>query len=155
MKEILVGVISDTHGLLRPEAIQALRGCNSIIHAGDVDKPGILESLEQIAPVTAVRGNCDSGSWTTRLHKTETIQIGEVFLHVIHNLDQLDLDPKEADIRVVISGHTHRPLIEERQGVLFLNPGAAGPKRFDLSPSLVLLRIAGKAVKAELIELED
>lgn len=146
----LIGVISDTHGLLRPQAVDALRGVEHIIHAGDVGKPSVLDPLRAIAPVTAIRGNVDMGDW---LPRTEVVEVGEALLYVLHNLDHLDLDPKAAEMDAVIYGHTHRPSIERRNGVLYLNPGSAGPRRFDLPVSVALLRVTGHQLDAELVTL--
>ena len=127
-----IGVISDTHGLLRPEAIAALRGSDRIVHAGDIGSPDVLRAIEAIAPVTAVRGNNDHGPWAKKLPVTEVLAIGGASLYVIHDVKELDLDPRAAGLAVVIAGHSHRPLSEERDGVLFFNPGSAGPRRFRL-----------------------
>lgn len=149
----LVGVIADTHGLLRPEATAALRGCDLIVHAGDVDRRDVLDLLMDVAPVHAVRGNCDHGAWAAALPATEVLEVEQVRLYVIHDLGQLDLDPEAAGIDVVISGHTHRPACERRDGVLYLNPGAAGPRRFDLPICLARLRIRGRDVAVETVDL--
>ena len=151
---VRVGVISDTHGLLRPEAMAFLSGCDRIVHGGDIAGPTVLEELATIAPVTAVRGNNDKGSWAQRLNETELVRIGEVWIYVIHDLSQLDLDPNAAGIHVVVSGHSHKPKIEEREGVLFVNPGSAGPRRFKLPVCVAELTIAGTSVAARIVELE-
>lgn len=127
-----VGLISDTHGLMRPEALDALQGSSHIIHAGDVGRPEILDALRAIAPLTVIRGNVDVSDWAQALPETEMVTIEGVCLYVLHNLSDLDLDPAAAGIRVVISGHTHKPKIEERGGVIYINPGAAGARRFTL-----------------------
>jgi len=129
-KPLLIGVISDTHGLLRPEAIEALRGSEHIIHAGDVGSPEILEKLSTIAPVTAVRGNIDKGKWSRKLPETDALELGGSSIYVLHDLAQLDLKPKAAGFAVVVSGHSHVPKQETRDGVLYLNPGSAGRRRF-------------------------
>ena len=149
-----VGVISDTHGLLRPEAVEALRGVAWIIHAGDVGKESVLTQLAAVAPVVAIRGNVDRGEWAERLPPTETLQVGDGLLQVIHDVNDLDLSPHAASIRVVISGHSHQPSIREQGGVLYLNPGSAGPRRFKLPVSVARLEVdqAG-GVAARLIEL--
>ena len=152
-QEIVVGVISDTHGLLRPEALNALEGSNLIVHAGDVGKPEILESLREIAPVVAVRGNIDTEAWADELPTWETVEVGSTWLYVLHNLQELDLDPAAGGFHVVISGHTHQPLIEQRRDVLYLNPGSAGPRRFRLPISVARLYIHGTSIDARLIEL--
>jgi len=151
--EQLVGVISDTHGLLRPEAIRTLEGVSLIIHAGDVGTPAVLESLKNIAPVIAVRGNTDRGGWACRLPATEVAEIGGVSLYVLHDLTKLDLNPAAAGFSAVIHGHTHEPGIESKNNVLFLNPGSAGPKRFTLPASVALLRIKNKSLEPEIVIL--
>lgn len=148
-----VGVISDTHGLLRPEAIAALVGSDLILHAGDVGDPEILQSLRELAPIRAVRGNVDRGAWAKELPKTEVVEVGGVVLYMLHNRDELELDPGAAEFAAVISGHSHKPSTEQQQGVLFLNPGAAGPKRFSLPVSVATLRVEKGRLEAELIEL--
>ncbi|MBD1912401.1 MULTISPECIES: metallophosphoesterase family protein [unclassified Leptolyngbya] len=152
--DTLIGVISDTHGLLRPEAIDALAGSSLILHAGDIGKPEILEGLQAIAPTIAVRGNNDKGAWAEHIPEHETIEVGRVLIHVLHILKELTFDPKEKGIGVVITGHSHKPLIEEREGVLFLNPGSAGPRRFKLPISVAQLHLNDSAVHAEIVELE-
>ncbi len=127
-----IALISDTHNLLRPHAVAFLQGSDHIVHAGDICEPGVLRQLEAIAPLTAVRGNNDHGHWATTLRETELVQLGGVWLYVIHDLSDLDIDPGAAGVRVVVSGHSHRPGVEERDGVLFVNPGSAGPRRFTL-----------------------
>jgi putative phosphoesterase len=150
----VLGVISDTHGLLRPAAVKALAGTDMILHAGDIGTPEILAALRAIAPVVAVRGNNDQDEWAQILPETEVVEVGQVALYVLHDLHELDLDPMAAGFSAVISGHSHRPSISKRHGVLFLNPGSAGPRRFKLPVSLARLRIRGDAVEAQLIELE-
>ncbi len=147
-------MISDTHGLLRPEAQAALAGCELIIHAGDVGDPAILDRLREIAPVVAVRGNVDHGPWAARLPATETVEVGEIAVHVLHDRDRLDLVPAAAGVRMVIYGHSHTPLIEDDAGVLFLNPGSAGPRRFRLPVSVARVSIEGGAIAAEIVELD-
>jgi len=151
--EIRVGLISDTHGLLRPAATQFLRGCDYIVHAGDIGSPGILEELAQLAPLTAVRGNNDKEPWARHLRDTELIPVGEIFVYVIHDLAQLDIEPGAAGVRVVVSGHSHRPCIEERAGVLYVNPGSAGPRRFKLPIAAGELIVAGAAVAARIVDV--
>lgn len=148
-----VGLISDTHGLLRPEAKTFLKGSDLIVHAGDICDPGILEELIAIAPVTAVRGNNDKGAWAERLRETELLQIGELFLYAIHDLSELDIEPAAAGIHVVVVGHSHKPLVEERDGVLFVNPGSAGPRRFALPITAGELFVNGTSVSARTVEL--
>jgi uncharacterized protein len=149
-----IGVISDTHGLLRPQAVAALRGCSAIIHAGDVGRPEILDELRRIAPVFAVRGNVDVGPWAMQLQETELVQIEDCRLYVLHDLNALDLDPRTAGFRAVITGHSHQPKIETRDGVLYFNPGSAGPRRFSLPVSVGRLIASGRELQAEIINLE-
>jgi putative phosphoesterase len=149
-----VGVISDTHGLLRPEATEFLRGSDFIIHGGDIGDAGILTKLNTIAPVTSVRGNNDKGAWVQSIRESEVLQVDEVFVYVLHNLAELDLDPVAAGFQVVVSGHSHKPSVEQRDGVLYVNPGSAGPRRFKLPVSVAELEIHGGSVKARLIELK-
>jgi uncharacterized protein len=145
-----VGLISDTHGLLRPEAKQALVGVSQIIHAGDIGGPEILEELSTLAPVVAVRGNNDKGAWAKRISETEVVEIDGVSIFAIHDIKELDLDPRAAGFSVVIAGHSHKPLIETRDDVLFVNPGSAGPRRFSLPVSLAFLEIARGAARAKI-----
>jgi uncharacterized protein len=154
MTVLRVGLISDTHGLLRPQAKTFLRGCDHIIHGGDITDSSVLRELETLAPVTAVRGNNDRGAWADGLHETELVKIGEIFVYAIHDLRQLDIDPVAAGVQVVVSGHSHQPSIEERQGVLFVNPGSAGPRRFKLPIAVAELTISGATVAARIVELE-
>ena len=149
-----VGLISDTHGLLRPEAVAFLRGSDFIVHAGDIGDAKVLGELRALAPVTAVRGNNDRGAWADAIAESEVLQVGEVFIHVLHDLAQLDLDPAAAGLQVVVSGHSHHPLIEERDGVLYVNPGSAGPRRFKLPITVAELQVEGRSVKAKLVELK-
>jgi len=149
----LIGVISDTHGLLRPEAVRALGGVEMILHAGDVGGPEVLEALGRVAPVVAVRGNNDRGGWAEALPEWEVVEFGAVSVYVIHDLKEMDLSPSAAGFRVVVSGHSHKPALEERRGVLYLNPGSAGPRRFRLPVSVARLRVADGDVSAELLEL--
>lgn len=149
-----VGLISDTHGLLRPEAIAFLRGSDFIVHAGDIGDAGVLAELKALAPVTVVRGNNDKARWAEDIGETEVLQIGDVFIYVLHNLAELDLDPVAAGFRIVVSGHSHRPSVEDRDGVLYVNPGSSGPRRFKLPVAVGELEIVGHSVKAKVIELE-
>ena len=149
-----IGLISDTHGLLRPEATAFLRGCDHIVHGGDIGRPGILEVLAALAPLTAVRGNNDRGAWAGPLPETVLLELGGVRLHVLHDLAQLALDPAAEGVRVVVSGHSHKPGVAERGGVLFVNPGSAGPRRFRLPVTAGELRIGARAaVSARTVEL--
>lgn len=149
-----VGLISDTHGLLRPEAIAFLRGSDFIVHAGDIGDAGVLKELKALAPVTVVRGNNDKGRWAEDIAETEVLQIGDVFIYVLHNLAELDLDPVAAGFRIVVSGHSHRPSVEDRDGVLYVNPGSSGPRRFKLPVAVGELEIVGHSVNAKVVELE-
>ena len=148
-----VGAISDTHGLVRPEALEALKGSELIIHAGDVGGPEVLEALGRVAPVVAVRGNNDRGEWAEALPAYEALEVGGAFVYVLHDLKELDISPAAAGFRVVVSGHSHKPLAEERRGVLYLNPGSAGPRRFKLPVTLARLKLTGDEVSAEIINL--
>jgi len=150
---VTIGVISDTHGLLRPEAIAALQGSDYIIHAGDVGDPAILSNLASIAPVTAVRGNVDRERWARDLPETNVLEVGSTAIYVLHDLGRLDVDPRSAKFAAVIFGHSHRPSQEMRNGVLFFNPGAAGPRRFTLPVTVGRLRIIGTQLSAEIISL--
>ncbi|HKB99767.1 MAG TPA: metallophosphoesterase family protein [Terriglobales bacterium] len=153
-KPVTLGVISDTHGLLRPEAVDALCGSDRILHAGDIGASEILEELAQVAPVTAVRGNVDTAPWARVLPETEIIEAGGVSIYILHDRGQLDLKP-EAGFRVVVYGHSHRPkIIEEKNGVLYFNPGSAGPRRFSLPVTVGRLKIKAGKVEAELVELK-
>jgi uncharacterized protein len=148
-----VGVLSDTHGLLRPEARAFLLGCDHIIHGGDIGSAQVLEDIAAIAPVTAIRGNIDTGEWARELRETELIRLGNVFAYVIHDLAQLDLEPTVAEVSLVISGHSHIPKIQNRDGVVYLNPGSCGPRRFRLPVSIGEVLIDGEQVRARTIEL--
>lgn len=152
-KEILVGVVSDTHGRLPPQVLQALEGVSLIIHAGDLTTPQVLESLRQANKFTAVRGNSDTHDELRSLPHSEVVQLGGVFIYVIHDLMDLDIDPRAAGFDVVVYGHSHVPRIQERQGVLYLNPGSPTFPRMGTSPAVALLRIQQTAVRAEIIEL--
>jgi uncharacterized protein len=153
-KRITLGVISDTHALLRPEAVEALRGSDRILHAGDIGAPEILEALAQIAPVTAVRGNVDTAPWARALPETQVVEAGGVSIYILHDRGQLDLKPEAAGFRVVVYGHSHQPKIEEKNSVLYFNPGSAGPRRFNLPVSVGKLMIGAGKARAELVELE-
>jgi uncharacterized protein len=153
MPEHRLGIISDTHGLLRPQALAAFAGVELIIHAGDIGDPKILSQLERLAPVHAVRGNVDRGDWAADLPLTRVVEVGGVLIYVLHELFCLDLDPAAASISAVIFGHSHRPHQEQKNGVLFLNPGSAGPKRFTLPVTLALLTLQGHSLHPEIIEL--
>lgn len=147
-----IGLISDTHGLLRPEAKAFLRGCDAIIHGGDIGHAGILEELAQLAPVTAVRGNNDHGAWAECLRETEQIKIGDLSVYAIHHLAQLNVALLDTQVRVVVSGHSHKPCVDQRGGVLYVNPGSAGPRRFKLPIAAGELMVRGTAVSARVVE---
>ncbi len=147
-----VGLIADTHGVLRPQARDALEGCELIIHAGDVGSVEVIQELEVLAPVVAVRGNVDVQPWAADFPDSRTVEVDGVRLHVLHDLERLDIDPAAAGIAAVVSGHTHHASIEDRGGVLYVNPGSAGPRRFHHSLSVAILRVAPGAVSAELVE---
>lgn len=148
-----IGLISDTHDLVRPEALGFLAGSDLIVHAGDICTPQVLQRLAEIAPVTAVRGNNDVGEWANRLHATATLRVGEVEVAVIHDVSQLDAAALPASVRVVVFGHSHKPLIEQRGSVLFVNPGSAGPRRFKLPISAAELIVDGSVVDARQVDL--
>jgi putative phosphoesterase len=148
-----IGLISDTHGLMRPEALAFLEGSDFIVHAGDIGGAAILEELRKIAPVTAVRGNNDNAPWAQAVPETDVLQIGEVYIYVLHNLAELDVDPGAAGFHVVVSGHSHKPVVEKRDGVLYVNPGSAGPRRFTLPIAVAELKVAGRSVEARVEQL--
>ncbi len=150
---MFVGVISDTHGLLHPEALEALHGSQHIIHAGDVGAPEILEKLANIAPVTAIRGNIDKGAWARKLPETEVVEIAGISIYVVHDLAKLDLKPEAAGFAVVIYGHSHVPKQEMHHGVLYFNPGSAGPRRFKLPVTIGRLTISDGHVRGEIIPI--
>ena len=150
--QTLIGVISDTHGLVRPQAVEALAGVDMILHAGDIGDATVLDSLRDIAPVVAVRGNNDKGEWSNSLPDWEVVEVGPVSIYMLHNLNEIDISPV-GTFQVVISGHSHKPSIEEKRGVLYLNPGSAGPRRFTLPISVAHLKIDRSTVNAKLIEL--
>ncbi|MGD0568311.1 MAG: metallophosphoesterase family protein [Candidatus Sulfotelmatobacter sp.] len=150
---LIIGVISDTHGLLRPEAIEALRGSQRIIHAGDIGSPEILPALSAIAPVTAIRGNIDKAPWSRKLPEVEVLEAGGLSIYVLHDLAKLDLNPRAAGFAVVVSGHSHIPNQETRDGVLYFNPGSAGPRRFKLPVSVGKLIVENGRIQSELLTL--
>ncbi len=151
--DLRVGLVSDTHGLLRPEARAFLVGCDYIIHGGDVGGAEILEDLALMAPLIAVRGNNDTEPWASSLRPTELIRVGSIFVYVIHDLAEIDIDPGAADVSVVVSGHSHKPNIERREGILYINPGSCGPRRFKLPISVGELTVSGSEVQARIIDL--
>jgi uncharacterized protein len=150
-----IGLISDTHGLLRKEAVEALRGSELIIHAGDVGKPEILEELRKIAPLVAVRGNVDKEPWAQALPETAVAEAGSVLIYVLHDVKALDLNPAAAGFQIVVSGHSHKPGKTERAGVLYLNPGSAGPRRFQLPVTLTRLDLGRMPYEVEFVSLEE
>lgn len=150
---MLIGLISDTHGLLRPEARAALADCEHILHAGDIGDVEILSSLREIAPVTAIRGNIDVYGPCSDLPDTEMVQVGGVFFYLVHSVQWLDLNPGAAGVQVVVSGHSHKPSVERRNGVTYLNPGSAGPRRFQLPVSVGLVTVRNGNVEAQIVDL--
>jgi putative phosphoesterase len=151
----LIGIISDTHGLLREEALAALRGSDLIVHAGDVGAPEIIESLEKLAPVVAVRGNTDTARWADRLSTTAVAEAGPVLIYVLHDIKQLDLDPAAAGFQLVVSGHSHKPSRSERTGVIYLNPGSAGPRRFRLPVTIARVDLGQEPWQIEFVEIAE
>jgi hypothetical protein len=149
-----IGVISDTHGLLRPEPLRALQGAEHFLHAGDVGDPAILDALRAIAPVTAIRGNIDEGGPCGHLPPTELVELGGRNIYMFHDVKKLDLNPGAAGIAVVVFGHSHKPLVEWRRGVLFLNPGSAGPRRFELPVTVAWLNIEADKLSARIVHLD-
>ena len=148
-----IGIISDTHGLLRPEAIKQLAGADHIIHAGDIGAPEVVDGLRKIAPTTAIRGNIDAGAWAKNYPETESIVLGGRTLYVLHNLKEIKLDPAACGFHIVISGHSHRPKIETRNGVLYVNPGSAGPRRFKLPIAVAALSLSDDAILPRILEI--
>lgn len=148
-----LGLISDTHGLLRAEAVAALAGSELIIHSGDIGSPAVLERLRAVAPVIAIRGNIDTGQWAASLPASEVVEVGEVSLYVLHDLGELDLDPAAAGFHAVIAGHSHRPGIERRSGVLYINPGSAGPRRFSLPVTVARLEVTHTEIVGRIVDL--
>jgi putative phosphoesterase len=151
----MIGLISDTHGLLREEALRALRGSEVIIHAGDVGKPEILDALRELAPVVVVRGNIDKGPWGEKLPSTAVTDVGPATIYVVHDIHELDLDPVAAGFHIVVSGHSHKPSRSEKSGVLYINPGSAGPRRFDLPVTVARLDLGSQPWAVDFIELEE
>jgi uncharacterized protein len=151
---MIVGVISDTHGLLRPEAVEMLRGSEHIIHAGDIGAPEIIPALEKLAPVTAIRGNVDQMAWCRKFSETEVVELAGIHIYIIHDVNAMDLNPKAAGFAAVISGHSHKPHQETKDGVLYFNPGSAGPRRFKLPITVGRLEISGGRLAATVLSLE-
>lgn len=149
----LIGIISDTHGLVRPQAIQALAGVDMILHAGDIGSREVLDTLNEIAPVVAVRGNNDKGEWAHSISDWEVVEVGNISIYMLHDVKEIDISPSGGGFHVVVSGHSHKPSVEERRGVLYINPGSAGPRRFTLPVSLAHLHVIGDDFRAKLIEL--
>jgi putative phosphoesterase len=149
-----LGIISDTHGLLRPQAEAFLQGCDRILHGGDIGNAEILARLSAIAPVTAIRGNNDKGAWAETIPETEFFEFSGIYVYAIHDLAELDIEPAAAGVRVVVSGHSHAPLIERRDGILFVNPGSAGPRRFKLPISVADIVIEGSVISPRIVELD-
>jgi putative phosphoesterase len=149
----LIGIISDTHGLVRPQALEALAGVEMILHAGDIGNQQVLDTLKDIAPVVAVRGNNDKGDLAQTLPDWEVVEVGNVSIYMLHDVKEIDISPSGGGFHVVVSGHSHRPSVEEHRGVLYINPGSAGPRRFKLPVSLAHLQITGENLHANLIDL--
>ena len=149
----LIGIISDTHGLVRPQALEALKGVDMILHAGDIGNQDVLDSLNELAPVVAVRGNNDKAEWARSLPDWEVVEVGNVSIYMLHNVKEIDISPSGAGFQVVVSGHSHKPVVEDQRGVLYINPGSAGPRRFTLPVSLAHLHILGEKLQAKVIEL--
>ncbi|HWQ20731.1 MAG TPA: metallophosphoesterase family protein [Methanotrichaceae archaeon] len=154
MRKYLVGVISDTHGLIRPEALEAFKGSDLIIHAGDIGRPQVLDALETIAPTVAVRGNNDRGKWADKLNYTESVEVGEARIYVLHRISDLHIDPTTSGYDAVIFGHSHRASIRDRDGVMFLNPGYSGQNRFRRQISIAMLSAEGVSLEAKIIRLD-
>jgi uncharacterized protein len=150
----LVGVISDTHGLLRPEAVAALKGVDLIIHAGDVGTPQVLDALRKLAPTFVVRGNIDKAHWAEALPATAEVEVGGLLFYVLHDISELGLDPAAVGYAAVVYGHSHQPSIDMREGVLFLNPGSAGPRRFRLPVSIARVSVSDQQLRPEIVELQ-
>jgi putative phosphoesterase len=150
-----IGLISDTHGLVRQEAVEALRGTELILHAGDIGKPEILEELRRVAPVVAVRGNVDTAPWALALTETVLVEEAGVWIYVLHDVNALDLNPAASGFHIVVSGHSHKPGKTERGGVLYINPGSAGPRRFQLPVTVAILRVEQQRCEVEFVDLEQ
>ena len=150
----LLGLISDTHGLMRPEALDALQASDLIIHAGDIGDPTVLEALGRIAPVRAIRGNNDKGLWTAKLPAAEVVELGSHSIYVLHNLAELDLDPAAAGFTAVVSGHSHKPVVEKRGSIFFVNPGSAGPRRFKLPVTVATMELRVDGCQANIVPLQ-
>ena len=153
LQVLTIGVISDTHGLLRPEALAALRGSHYIIHAGDIGDPAILQKLAEIAPVTAIRGNVDRDAWARKIPATDVLEVGGISIYILHNLNELDLKPEAAGFAVVVAGHTHKARQETKNGVLYFNPGSAGPRRFRLPVTVGRISLKEGKAYAKIVEI--
>jgi putative phosphoesterase len=153
MRNLTIGVISDTHGLLRPEALEALAGVDHILHAGDVGAAGILDKLREIAAVTAIRGNVDTSGTCATLPPTDAVELGGRLFYLVHALEWLDIDPRAAGVAAVVYGHSHRAQVQQRDGVLYLNPGSAGPQRFDLPVTLAKVELDDNGMRPRIISL--
>ena len=154
MAEKLIGIISDTHSLVRPQALDALKDVDMILHAGDIGNQQVLDTLNKLAPVVAVRGNNDKGEWASSLADWEVVEVGNVSIYMLHDVKEIDISPAGAGFQVVVSGHSHRSAIEEKRGVLYVNPGSAGPRRFTLPVTLAHLHVVDEKVQARIIELD-
>jgi putative phosphoesterase len=152
-KKIVIGVVSDTHGLLRPEAVARLKGVDRIVHAGDIGSAEVLRALAELAPLTAVRGNNDTADWARVVPPTATLRVGDITLYVLHDLHELAIDPRVEHMDVVISGHSHKPVLKNEDGVLYLNPGSIGPRRFKLPVAMGRLVVEGQRVSGEIVHL--
>ena len=150
---VVVGLISDTHGLMRPQALAALNGCDLIVHAGDIGKPEVIEQLRAVAPVVAVRGNIDKGAWASQLQVTAVVEARSASIYVLHDVEQLDLDPASAHFNMVVSGHSHKPGRTERSGVMYINPGSAGPRRFHLPITVARVDLGRRPWAVEFIDV--
>jgi putative phosphoesterase len=150
-----IGLLSDTHGLLRPEAKTFLKGSDYIIHGGDIGDPKILEELALTAPVTAVRGNNDKGIWAEMLPVNDFLKVGEIFIYVLHDLTELKIKPVAEGVQIVVTGHSHKPLVYDHEGVLYVNPGSVGPRRFKLPITVAEAIVSGRSVSARIVELRD
>lgn len=148
-----IGIISDTHGLMRHEALDALRGCDLVVHAGDIDSPEVIVALRRLGPVFAVRGNVDRHPWAAEFPTTQVVEVEDTFLYVLHDLNELDLDPVAAGFHVVVSGHSHQPSVTSRQGIVYVNPGSAGPRRFRLPVTVAKLEIGAESPSAHIVPL--
>jgi uncharacterized protein len=149
----LIGIISDTHGLVRPQVLEALKYVDMILHAGDIGSQDVLDTLNELAPVVAVRGNNDKADWARSLPDWEVVEVGNVSIYMLHDVKEIDISPSGAGFQVVVSGHSHQPAVQEQRGVLYINPGSAGPRRFTLPVSVAHLHVLGEKLQAKIIEL--